>query len=161
MKRIILAMSAVLMVFGMLAFAVNLGNFRTFVMSEVASCIPGVRASSAQSPAAISAEQASVNSEETDFCNLPSVEQRKIQASLYKKFASLVTERKEIANGFAYKFSSEKTKLRELEQFIENERECCPYMSFKIDPQSSGKDIWVEVTNPKGEMEYFETFLTK
>ena len=130
-------------------------------MNEVASCIPGVRAASVQRPTTNLAEQVSGNPEETDFCNLPSAEQRKIQGSLYKKFALLVTERKEIANGFAYKFSSEKTKLSELEQFIENERECCPFMSFKIDSQPNSKEIWVEVTNPKGEMEYFETFLTK
>ena len=161
MKKIILVVGAVLTVFGAVAFAANLGNFRTFVMNEVASCIPGVRAASVQRPTTNLAEQVSGNPEETDFCNLPSAEQRKIQGSLYKKFALLVTERKEIANGFAYKFSSEKTKLSELEQFIKNERECCPYMSFEIDSQPNSKDIWVEVTNPKGEMEYFETFLTK
>ena len=162
MKKIIFVMSAVFTVFGAVAFAANLGNFRAFVMSEVTSCLPGVRASSVQPVSTNSAKQASVESEETDFCNLPSAEQRKIQASLSKKFTPLVMEKKAIANGYAYKFSSEKTNLSELEQFINNESECCPYMSFKIDSQSNDKEIWVEVTNPKGEeKEYFETFLTK
>ncbi len=159
---IIFAASAVLIVFGVLALAIDLGNSRTLVMNEVASCLTGgATSASVQRPSTDSAEQVSGNSEETDFCNLPSAEQRKIQASLYKKFALLVTERKEIANGFAYKFSSEKTKLSELEEFIKNEGECCPFMSFKIVSQSNKKEIWVEVTSPKGEKEYFETFLTK
>ena len=72
---------------------------------------------------------------------------------MHRKLASLVMERKEIANGFAYKFSSEKTNLSELEQFLNIERECCPSKSFKIDSESNAKEIRVEVTDSKGEAE--------
>jgi hypothetical protein len=57
------------------------------------------------------------------------------------------TERTDLVDGYSFRFDAEK--LLELTQFIDNERKCCPFMTFrlKIGPQAG--PIWLRITGPE------------
>jgi hypothetical protein len=99
-------------------------------------------------------------SDDSDACNLSSVEQRRRQSELMKKFAPRLKDRKEINNGYAYIFSLQNTNVGELEELVKNEQECCPFLTFKIDSESHPNEIWLEVSGKKDVKEFLKTFFT-
>jgi hypothetical protein len=56
-------------------------------------------------------------------------------------------ERKTVPGGFALCFGSHPGLLPQLANFVELERACCPFLSFKIVANADGR-IWLEITGP-------------
>lgn len=61
-------------------------------------------------------------------------------------------ERKGVPNGFAIRFGPEPGLVSELASFIELERACCPFLSFRIDVNTGGT-VWLELTGPAAAQE--------
>jgi hypothetical protein len=82
----------------------------------------------------------------------PELQERKatVLASLKKK----VIEKKELKNGFVYKFENTKSIEDELNSFVKDEKECCDFLSFKITQSSDKKETLLEISGPEGAKDF-------
>ena len=67
--------------------------------------------------------------------------------ALLDRLAQGATERKSIPNGFVFRFGPERGLVSQLASFIELERACGPFLSFRIDVKA-GAIVWLELTGP-------------
>ena len=67
--------------------------------------------------------------------------------SLVGGLAAAAAERKAIINGFALRFRPKSGLVTQLASFVELERACCPFLTFRIDVRA-GDAVWLEVSGP-------------
>jgi hypothetical protein len=67
-------------------------------------------------------------------------------------------ERADLADGYGFRFAADK--LVELVQFIDNERKCCPFMSFELVIAPESGPIWLRMTGPEGTRQVLRTELS-
>jgi hypothetical protein len=72
--------------------------------------------------------------------------------ALVDRLAQRATDRKVIPSGFALRFGRESGLLSQLASFIEVERACCPFLTFRIDVRP-GDSVWLELTGPAAAQE--------
>ena len=84
-------------------------------------------------------------------CVLPKAqfEERK---ALVDRLAQRATERKVIQSDFALRCGRESGLVSQLASFIELERACCPFLTFRIDVRA-GDSVWLELTGPAAAQE--------
>ncbi len=99
-------------------------------------------------------------SKQTAFvCKLTSPELRERKATVIASLKEKVIEKKELKNGFAYKFNQTDNTIAELNSFVEDEKACCEFLSFKISSGSDKKDIWLEISGADGAKEFINAEL--
>jgi hypothetical protein len=54
----------------------------------------------------------------------------------------------DLPDGYAFRFAADK--LFDLVRFIDNERRCCPFMTFHLQIGPQAGPIWLRMTGPKG-----------
>jgi hypothetical protein len=67
-------------------------------------------------------------------------------------------ERSDLPDGYAFRFAADK--LVELVRFIDNERKCCPFMTFRLQIGPQGGPIWLRMTGPEGTREVLQAELS-
>jgi len=72
--------------------------------------------------------------------------------ALVDRLAQRATERKVIPSGFALRFGRESGLLSQLASFVELERACCPFLTFRIDVRA-GDSVWLELIGPAAAQE--------
>jgi hypothetical protein len=72
--------------------------------------------------------------------------------ALVNRLAQRTTERKAIPSGFALRFGRESGLVSQLASFIELERACCPFLTFRIDVRADDS-VWLELTGPAAAQE--------
>jgi hypothetical protein len=65
-------------------------------------------------------------------CKLTTPELQKRKATVIAELKALVQERKELENGFSYKFEGSDQNLDKLNEFVKTERMCCDFFTFQI-----------------------------
>jgi hypothetical protein len=58
------------------------------------------------------------------------------------------TERTDLVDGYAFRFDADQ--LLELARFIDNERKCCPFMTFELVVAPEAGPVWLRMTGPDG-----------
>ena len=86
-------------------------------------------------------------------CNLTAPELQERRRTVLEKVRRAVVEVRELENGYAYSFSSEGDWLRELAGVIDLERQCCPFLRFRLTVEADGGPLWLEMTGPEGTKE--------
>lgn len=89
---------------------------------------------------------------ETDtsfYCTLTTPEFRERKKTLVAGLKAKVLERKEVANGFQYKFNGTDELLDKLNEFIKSERDCCGFFTFKVTVTPDGM-AWLEISGKDG-----------
>lgn len=81
-------------------------------------------------------------------CNLSDPELQKRKSTILKDLREQVLERKELRNGFAFKFPGNDEMLNQLHEFIKTERQCCPFFTFQLTVKARQKSIWLKLTGP-------------
>jgi hypothetical protein len=76
-------------------------------------------------------------------------------ASLRKK----VLEKKELSNGYAFKFGGSDEMLDELTTFIKAERQCCDFFTFNLQISGDQSEVWLELTGAEGAKDFIRTEL--
>lgn len=61
-----------------------------------------------------------------------------------------VLERKELEDGFAFRFEGSDAVLDELNTFIQSERQCCPFFTFGLSVSGEPSEAWLSLTGPDG-----------
>ena len=72
--------------------------------------------------------------------------------ALVDSLAQRAIERKVIPSGFALRFGRESGLVSQLASFVELERACCPFLTFRIDVRAS-ESVWLELTGPSAAQE--------
>jgi hypothetical protein len=87
-------------------------------------------------------------------CNLAEPEFQRRRANLLKMFQSALVETKELDGGYAYRFSTEGSRIADLAELIAFEHECCPFLRFELRIEPANGPIWLELTGPEGTKDF-------
>jgi hypothetical protein len=87
-------------------------------------------------------------------CKLTTPELQKRKATVIADLKALVLERKELDNGFSYKFEGKDEILDKLNDFIKTERLCCDFFTFQITVEE--QTAVLSITGPNGAKEFLK-----
>lgn len=73
-------------------------------------------------------------------------------------FGELAAARETVAGGYRFRFDP--GALDPVTRFVENERKCCPFLTFVIEVDSSRGPIWLQMTGPDGTREFLDAELS-
>jgi len=93
---------------------------------------------------------------ETDIpiaCSLNSAEFHERERSVLQKLLPKA-QRTESVDGYVYRFPSDDKCFREITEFIELERQCCPFLDFGLSIPRGRGEIILELSGPPGAKEF-------
>lgn len=90
---------------------------------------------------------------------LTTPELRKRKETIIKSLKKQILERKELNNGYSYKFIGTDKMLDELAEFAKTERVCCDFFVFNLLISGNMSETWLEITAPKGAKKFIVTEL--
>ena len=92
-------------------------------------------------------------------CKLTSPELRQRKATVIARLKKQMIDKKELKNGYSYKFIGTDKMVDELVEFVKTERECCDFFSFNLSISGDKSEAWLEITGPKGAKDFIKTEL--
>lgn len=92
-------------------------------------------------------------------CKLTTPELQKRKKTVLASLKNQVIEKKELQNGFAFKFTGSDEMIDELTEFIKTERECCGFFTFNLSIGGDKRESWLELTGAEGVKEFISTEL--
>lgn len=87
-------------------------------------------------------------------CNLTSAELQERRRTVLERLRDAVVEVKELANGYSYSFASEGNRFQELAAMIDLERQCCPFLEFRVTVAAGNGPISLGITGPEGTKDF-------
>ena len=87
-------------------------------------------------------------------CKLTSPELRERKATVIANLKKQVIEKKELKNGYAYRFDGSDAMIDQLTDFIKTERMCCDFFTFNISVSGDKSEAWLQIAGPKGAKEF-------
>jgi hypothetical protein len=88
---------------------------------------------------------------------IPPAERAAHFALLTELFGDAVQERRELADGYAFRFAPDR--LDGVMRFVVNERRCCPFLEFGITISPADGPVWLRLTGPEGTRAFLEAEL--
>ena len=67
--------------------------------------------------------------------------------------------KKELKNGYSYKFTGTDKMVDELAEFVKTERICCDFFIFNLSISGDKSEAWLEITGPKGAKDFIKSEL--
>jgi hypothetical protein len=92
-------------------------------------------------------------------CKLTTPELQERKETVLKSLKTKVVEKKELENGYTFKFPGTDEILDELTEFIKTERECCDFFVFTFSISGDKSEAWLELTGPEGAKDFIQTEL--
>jgi hypothetical protein len=92
-------------------------------------------------------------------CKLTSAELRMRKATVIASLKQQIVDKRELNNGYAFKFPGTDKLLDELVDFIKAERGCCEFFTFDLSVSGDKSEAWLQLTGPEGAKEFIETEL--
>jgi hypothetical protein len=92
-------------------------------------------------------------------CKLTNSELQKRKATVIADLKKKILDKKELKNGYAFKFEASDEILDELTDFVKAERQCCDFFQFAILVNASHSEVWLELTGEEGAKEFIQTEL--
>ncbi len=92
-------------------------------------------------------------------CSLNDADFQQRRASILAEVRAQVLEVKELDDGYAYRFPSDKAWIAELATFMTFERACCPFLQFNLRLEPNEGPIWLELTGPSGTRAFLDSIL--
>jgi hypothetical protein len=87
-------------------------------------------------------------------CNLTSAELHERRRTVLEKLRDALVEVKELAEGYSYLFTSEGNRFQELAAMIDLERQCCPFLQFRVNVAAGNGPLTLEITGPEGTKDF-------
>jgi hypothetical protein len=87
-------------------------------------------------------------------CSLTNTELQERRATVLQQVRSAVVEVRELENGYAYSFPAAGDWLGKLAGLIDLERQCCPFLRFRLTIEADGGPLCLEMTGPAGTKEF-------
>ncbi len=92
-------------------------------------------------------------------CKLTSPEMQLRKTTVIASLKKQVIEKKELTNGYSYKFKGTDSVINELADFVKTERLCCDFFDFELKIAGDASSAWLTVTGPKGVKNFIVTEL--
>lgn len=92
-------------------------------------------------------------------CKLTSKELRERKETIIASLKKQILEKKELSNGYAFKFAGTDNVIDELSEFVKSERSCCNFFTFGLSYSGDGKEAWLNLTGPEGTKDFIRTEL--
>lgn len=96
--------------------------------------------------------------QKTLSCKLTSPELRKRKDEVIAKLKKHILTKKELPNGYSYKFNGTDEILDEVTAFVKSERQCCDFFDFKV-TVTNDTFLWLDIYGPEGAKEFINTEL--
>jgi hypothetical protein len=83
-------------------------------------------------------------------CNLNAISESELPTykSLCARLREAITERRELADGYAFRLSDESMSLVDAARWVNLERLCCPFLTFGLEITGSDHDYWLMLEGP-------------
>jgi hypothetical protein len=91
-------------------------------------------------------------------CSLSGAELQARRSAVLEKFRGAVVEVKETPEGYAFSLPSDGGWLLEVANLVDVERQCCPFLRFRITVEAGGP-VWLELSGPEGAKEFLRAML--
>lgn len=104
-------------------------------------------------------DKCSKTTDTTLSCKLMTAELQERKVTVLASLRKQILERKELENGYAFKFPGSDKMIDELTDFAKTERHCCDFFSFKLTVTGDTSTLWFEITGPKQAKEFINTEL--
>ncbi|MEM6844329.1 MAG: hypothetical protein AAF944_05705 [Bacteroidota bacterium] len=92
-------------------------------------------------------------------CTLTTQELQKRKRTVLKSLKAQIVEKKELEDGYAFKYPGTDKILDELIEFIKTERACCNFFLFGLSISGDQSETWLRLTGPKGAKDFISTEL--
>lgn len=92
-------------------------------------------------------------------CKLTSQALRERKETVIASLKKQVLEKKELPNGYAFKFAGTDEIINELAEFVKSERSCCNFFTFDLSFSGDRKEAWLNLTGPEGAKEMISSEL--
>lgn len=90
------------------------------------------------------------NKDKTLSCKLSSPELQKRKETVLASLKKQVLGKKELEDGFAFRFNGSDKMIDELIEFIKTERECCGFFTFNLSISGDKNEAWLEMRSKDG-----------
>ena len=87
-------------------------------------------------------------------CILTAPELQERRRTVLQKVRRAVKEVRELEDGYAYTFPSASEWLSEVAGLIDLERQCCPFLRFRLTIEENGGPLMLEMTGPEGTKDF-------
>ena len=92
-------------------------------------------------------------------CKLTTPELRQRKETVIASLKRQMLQKKELKNGYAYKFVGTDKMVDELAEFVKTERACCDFFIFNLSISGDKTEAWLEITGARGVKEFIKTEL--
>jgi len=92
-------------------------------------------------------------------CALSAPAMRQRKDTVIRSLVAQIQSRKELLNGFSYKFSGGDPIVDELAEFVKTERTCCSFFSFHLFFQPQKRSARLTITGPTGTKAFIQAEL--
>ena len=119
----------------------------------------GVLTASAQSDKSCSGKDACCSkgkksSHKALVCKLTGNDMQERKAAIIAALKTYVIERKELRNGYSYKFKADDQSIDQLTAFIKFERQCCDFFDYRLFVKDDF--AYLELRGPKGTKQFID-----
>ena len=90
-------------------------------------------------------------------CSLNDADFRTRRNTVLKEIKAGMRETSEMRNGYRFSFPKDNSWIRKISEMIILEKECCPFLNFKLKINGGQESIILELTGPKGAKEFVST----
>jgi len=87
---------------------------------------------------------------------IPSAD-RPAHFALIERLFQEVREKVVLDDGYAFRFDA--GAFADVARFVENERLCCPFLTFRLEAQPAAGPLWLRLTGPEGTREFLDVEL--
>ena len=87
-------------------------------------------------------------------CKLTTPELQKRKATVIAGLKALVLDRRELVDGYSYRFEGRDENLDKIHEFIKTERMCCDFFIFQL--TVDGNEALLSITGPAGAKEFLK-----
>ena len=90
-------------------------------------------------------------------CKLTTPELRKRKETVIASLKQQILDKKELKDGYAFKFPGTDEVLDELTAFIKTERACCDFFSFGLSISGDKSEAWLELAGVVGSKDFIKS----
>jgi hypothetical protein len=90
-------------------------------------------------------------------CKLTTPELQNRKETIIANLKTQMTARKELIDGYAFRFPGTDKILDQLIVFIKTERACCDFFNFALSTSGDKRETWLELTGPNGAKDFILT----
>jgi hypothetical protein len=92
-------------------------------------------------------------------CCLSELEFHKREATLFTQFKAAVMTTEELQDGYAFRLPGDRNSIAVVTELIAAERECCPFLTFKLTAPPNMGPLIMSVTGPSGTKDFLKAIL--